>query len=115
MAKEVTVLGIEGAFLRGVRLEERNGAFVCTEVESWPLVAGAADGTSAVAAAGETPATPTETLPASPMGDQPATSADFSEEAPVEAVAEEDKACPRAASCGEAFRTVGVLAGDSAF
>ena len=43
MAKEVTVLGIEGAFLRGVRLEERNGAFVCTEVESWPLVAGAAD------------------------------------------------------------------------
>ena len=59
MAKEVTVLGIEGAFLRGVRLEERSGAFVCAEVESWPLVEGAADGTSAAAFAGETPATPT--------------------------------------------------------
>ena len=112
MAKEVTVLGIEGAFLRGVRLEERNGAFVCTEVESWPLVAGAADGTSAAAVAGETPATPMGyqtaipmgnppatpmgSLPASPIGDQYATSADFSEEAPVEAVAEEDKPLARA-------------------
>ena len=37
MAKEVTVLSIEGSFLRGVRLEERNGAFECADVESWPL------------------------------------------------------------------------------
>ncbi|MBR0067608.1 MAG: hypothetical protein IJQ00_08425, partial [Kiritimatiellae bacterium] len=102
MAKEVTVLGIEGAFLRGVRLEERNGAFVCTEVESWPLVAGAADVTSAAASAGETPAAPMGSQPAIPMGSQPATpidsatSADFSEEAPVEAVAEEDKPLARA-------------------
>ena len=110
MAKEVTVLGIEGAFLRGVRLEERNGAFVCTEVESWPLVPGAADVTSAAASAGETPAAPMGSQPAIPMGSQPAipmgsqpatpidsaTSADFSEEAPVEAVAEEDKPLARA-------------------
>ena len=94
MAKEVTVLGIEGAFLRGVRLEERNGAFVCAEVESWPLVAGAADGTSAAAVAGETPATPTDS--ATPMDDQVATATDFSEEAPVEDVAEEDKPLARA-------------------
>ena len=57
MAKEVTVLGIEGAYLRGVRLEERNGAFTCVEVESWPLVEEApetaltAEETAAVAAA----------------------------------------------------------------
>jgi len=79
MAEEVTVLGIEGAFLRGVRLEERSGAFVCVEVESWPLVAEAADGT-----------------PALPMGDQVATATDFSEEAPLEEVAEEDKPLARA-------------------
>ena len=110
MAKEVTVLGIEGAFLRGVRLEERNGAFVCAEVEAWPLVAGAADGTSAAAFAGETPATPIGETPATPMGETPATSTDlttpmgdqvaspidFPEDAPVEAVAEEDKPLARA-------------------
>ena len=94
MAKEVTVLGIEGAFLRGVRLEERNGAFVCTEVESWPLVAGAADVTSAAASAGETPAIPMGSQPATPIDS--ATSADLSEEAPVEAVAEDDKPLARA-------------------
>ena len=104
MAKEVTVLGIEGAFLRGVRLEERNGAFVCAEVEAWPLVAGAEDGTSAAASAGETPATPIgeapatsiDETPAAPVGDQVASPIDFPEDAPVEAVAEEDKPLARA-------------------
>ncbi|MBQ6008229.1 MAG: hypothetical protein IJL17_06805, partial [Kiritimatiellae bacterium] len=80
MAKEVTVLGIEGAFLRGVRLEERNGAFTCTDVESWPLGEEAGEGnageTPAVASAGETPATPND--------------------APVETVVEEDKPLARA-------------------
>ena len=75
MAKEVTVLGIEGAFLRGVRLEERNGAFVCADVASWPLAEEAPDGD-----AGETPAAPPDLL----------------EEAPVETVAEEDKPLARA-------------------
>lgn len=38
MAKEVTVLGLEGAFLRGVRLEERNGGeWERTESGSWPV------------------------------------------------------------------------------
>lgn len=75
MAKEVTVLGIEGAFLRGVRLEERNGAFTCADVASWPLAEESPDGD-----AGETPAA------------QP----DLLEEAPVETVAEEDKPLARA-------------------
>ena len=75
MAKEVTVLGIEGAFLRGVRLEERNGAFTCADVASWPLAEEAPDGD-----AGETPAAPPDLL----------------EEAPVETVAEEDKPLARA-------------------
>ena len=75
MAKEVTVLGIEGAFLRGVRLEERNGAFVCADVASWPLAEESPDGD-----ASETPAA------------QP----DLLEEAPVETVAEEDKPLARA-------------------
>ena len=82
MAKEVTVLGIEGAFLRGVRLEERNGAFTCVDVESWPLGDEAGEGD-----AGETPATPTD------AGDAPATPED---DAPVETVAEEDKPLARA-------------------
>ena len=33
MAKEVTVLGIEGGYLHGVRLEERNGAYECAAAE----------------------------------------------------------------------------------
>jgi len=37
MAKEVTVLGIEGGYLHGVRLEERNGAYECAASESWPI------------------------------------------------------------------------------
>ena len=82
MAKEVTVLGIEGAFLRGVRLEERNGAFTCVDVESWPLGDEAGEGD-----AGETPATLTD------AGDAPATPED---DAPVETVAEEDKPLARA-------------------
>ena len=92
MAKEVTVLGIEGAFLRGVRLEERNGAFVCAEVESWPIGvgAGAAGETPAAASAGETPATPNDIQPATPTD----ATADF--EAPQESVAEEDKPLARA-------------------
>ena len=98
MAKVVTVLGIEGAFLRGVRLEERNGAFTCTDVASWPLTeeVGAADETSAAASAGETPATPTGKQPATPSGNQPATPTDFSEEAPEEEVAAEDQPLARA-------------------
>ena len=52
MAKEVTVLGIEGAFLRGVRLEERNGAFTCADVASWPLAEEAPDGDAGVSAMG---------------------------------------------------------------
>ena len=75
MAKEVTVLGIEGAFLRGVRLEERNGAFTCADVASWPLAEEAPGGD-----AGETPAAPPDLL----------------EEAPVETVVEEDKPLARA-------------------
>ena len=96
MAKEVTVLSIEGAFLRGVRLEERNGAFTCADVESWPLAAGAADETSAAASAGEAPATPTGETPATPTGDLPAAPADFLGEAPEEAVVPEDQPLARA-------------------
>lgn len=40
MAKEVTVLGLEGTFLRGVRLEERNGGeWTLAVSDSWPAVA----------------------------------------------------------------------------
>ena len=74
MAKEVTVLGIEGAFLRGVRLEERNGAFTCTDAESWPL-------------AEETPAS-AEGTSGVPEGD--------ALDAPVETVTEEDKPLAKA-------------------
>lgn len=96
MAREVTVLGIEGAFLRGVRLEERNGAFTCADVASWPLVEGAADGTSAAASAGAAPAAPAGDPPAGPTGGPPVPSAEFSEEAPEEAVAAEDQPLARA-------------------
>ena len=75
MAKEVTVLGIEGAFLRGVRLEERNGAFTCADVASWPLA---------------------EEVPGGDAGETPASPPDLLEEAPVETVVEEDKPLARA-------------------
>ena len=74
MAKQVTVLGVEGAFLRGVRLEERNGAFTCVDVESWPL---AEEAPEAVAE--------TDTAPDGGTAD-----------APVEKVVEEDKPLARA-------------------
>ena len=90
MAKEVTVLGIEGAYLRGVRLEERNGAFTCVEVESWPLVEEApetaltAEETAAVAAA-----------VVDALDDGRSSPVD-SAEVTVETVAEEDKPLARA-------------------
>ena len=90
MAKEVTVLGIEGAFLRGVRLEERNGAFTCVDVESWPLgdepaeTTLTADETAAVAAA-----------VVGALDDGRSSSVD-SAEMTVETVAEEDKPLARA-------------------
>ena len=80
MAKEVTVLSIEGSFLRGVRLEERNGAFECADVESWPLAEEAPE------AAAETPGAPEEDVLAAPPSD----------DAPVETVMEEDKPLARA-------------------
>ena len=80
MAKEVTVLSIEGSFLRGVRLEERNGAFECADVESWPLAEEAPE------AAAETPGAPEEDVLAAPPPD----------DAPVETVMEEDKPLARA-------------------
>ena len=86
MAKEVTVLGIEGAFLRGVRLEERNGAFTCTDAESWPLKEDAGGASASLA----------DGMSAAPggAGEAPAVPADF--DAPVETVAEEDKPLARA-------------------
>lgn len=75
MAKIVTVLGIDGEFLRGVRLEEKGGGFVCAEVESWPLAADEPEASDAAAA---------EIL------DAPA------DDAPVESVVEEDKPLARA-------------------
>ncbi len=39
MAKQVTVLGLEGDTLRGVRLDAHGDGFVRGPVESWPLVA----------------------------------------------------------------------------
>lgn len=78
MAKQVTVLGIEDAFLRGVRLEERNGAFTCADVASWPLE----EEKSKVAAE------------ASDASEEGALSA--LPDAPVENVAEEDKPLARA-------------------
>ena len=80
MAKEVTVLSIEGSFLRGVRLEERNGAFECADVESWPLAEEASE------AAAEASGTPEEDVLAAPVPD----------DAPVETVFEEDKPLTRA-------------------
>ena len=80
MAKEVTVLSIEGSFLRGVRLEERNGAFECADVESWPL---AEEAPEAVA---EASGAPEEDVLAAPPSD----------DAPVETVMEEDKPLARA-------------------
>ena len=80
MAKEVTVLSIEGSFLRGVRLEERNGAFECADVESWPLAEEVPE------AAAETPGAPEEDVLAAPPSD----------DAPVETVMEEDKPLARA-------------------
>ena len=90
MAKEVTVLGIESAFLRGVRLEERNGAFTCTDVESWPLGEEPAETTLT---AEETAAVATAVAGA--LGDGRSSSAD-SAEMTVETVAEEDKPLARA-------------------
>lgn len=89
MAKEVTVLGIEGAFLRGVRLEERNGAFVCAEVEAWPLAAEASD---AALTDEEGSAAATAALDA--LGD--GTTAANPDEMATEVVAEEDKPLARA-------------------
>ena len=66
MAKEVTVLGIEDKFLRGVRLEERNGSFTCADVASWPLV-----DESAEAASETTDASGEETLGAPIPDDAP--------------------------------------------
>ena len=63
MAKEVTVLSIEGSFLRGVRLEERNGAFECADVESWPLAEEAPE------AAAEASGAPEEGVLAAPPPD----------------------------------------------
>ena len=91
MAKEVTVLGIEGAYLRGVRLEERNGAFTCTDVESWPLggeageTTSTADGTAAVA-----------TAAAGAWEDGGRSSSVNSAEMTVETVVEEDEPLARA-------------------
>ena len=91
MAKEVTVLGIEGAYLRGVRLEERNGAFTCTDVESWPLggeageTTSTAEGTAAVA-----------TAAAGALEDGGRSSSVDSAEMTVESVVEEDKPLARA-------------------
>ena len=80
MAKEVTVLSIEGSFLRGVRLEEQNGAFECADVESWPL-------------AEEAPETAAE---ASGAHEEGVLAAPPSDDAPVETVMEEDKPLARA-------------------
>ena len=80
MAKEVTVLGIEDKFLRGVRLEERNGSFTCADVASWPI----ADESAEVAS---------EATDASGEG---TLGAPIPDEAPVEQVVEEDKPLARA-------------------
>ena len=90
MAKEVTVLGIESAFLRGVRLEERNGAFTCTDVESWPLGEEPAETTLT---AEETAAVATAVVGA--LDDGRSSSAD-SVGMTVETVVEEDKPLARA-------------------
>ena len=82
MAKQVTVLGIEGQFLRGVRLEERNGAFTCVDVASWPLVEEAPE----AALTGE------ETAAALDDGRSSAGSAEVT----AETVMEEDKPLARA-------------------
>ena len=44
MAKEVTVLSLEGKFLRGVRLAESGGSFSRPVVETWSLAADAQAG-----------------------------------------------------------------------
>ena len=74
MAKEVTVLGIEDKFLRGVRLEERNGSFTCADVASWLL-------------AEESPEVAAEATDASGEG---TLGAPIPDDAPVEQVVEED-------------------------
>lgn len=80
MAKEVTVLGIEGGYLHGVRLEERNGAYECAAAESWPIEE---EQPAAVPEAGET-------------SDAPAPSDESGEDESVNSVAEEDKPLARA-------------------
>ena len=90
MAKEVTVLGIEGAFLRGVRLEERNGAFTCTDAASWPLGEEPAETTLT---AEETAAVAAAVVGA--LDDGRSSSAD-SAGMTVETVVEEDKPLARA-------------------
>ena len=80
MAKEVTVLGIEDKFLRGVRLEERNGSFTCADVASWPLAEESSE------AAAESPDPSEEGALGAPVPD----------DAPVEQVVEEDKPLARA-------------------
>ena len=79
MAKEVTVLGIEDKFLRGVRLEERNGSFTCADVASWPLAEEAPE-------AADEAGSPEEGALIAPIPD----------DAPVEQVVEEDKPLARA-------------------
>ncbi|MBQ4198582.1 MAG: hypothetical protein II649_01750 [Kiritimatiellae bacterium] len=86
MAKEVTVLGIEGGFLHGVRLEERNGAYERTAAESWPLEAAQSDA-------------PPEGGDASEV----ALPGDDSDGKAVETVVEEDKPLARAIKAAAEF------------
>lgn len=80
MAKEVTVLGIEGGYLHGVRLEERNGAYECAAAESWPIEE---EWPAAEPEAGET-------------SDSPAQSEETGDDESADAIAEEDKPLARA-------------------
>ena len=89
MAKEVTVLGIEDKFLRGVRLEERNGSFTCVDVASWPLVEEASE---AALTGEEATAVTAAVLDALDDGRSSVDSAEVT----VETVAEEDKPLARA-------------------
>ena len=101
MAKQVTVLGIEGAFLRGVRLEERNGAFTCADVASWPLE----EESSKAALTGGVAAAVTGAVLGALSDDGPSASLDAVAEVAVEAVAEEDK--PLAKAFREAVKHFG--------
>ena len=77
MAKEVTVLALEGSFMRGVQLTESGGSFARQKSEVWALADLANDAAPDGAAAAQEDASPQEPVSTAPAasGKAPSSSA----------------------------------------